>query len=406
VKLELIHCGFSRFEDLNPTNTLKELKITSPTDLQILCSLDGISKLEIQSGWSVELIFPRNFVDFELECVNFSKILTTDFRCAVPNERFRMTYYFPVEFTRFAEFQNYPAINLRNQNYHIFPSLPLFYGSDISLRRFCLSQWNNTVLTNVKTLHLSRCSSLIDIPEMPQVEVLSLERCPECKIVPVFQSLLNLKVQSCFGIRSVSFCPKMKEAGFGGCHNLCDIIACGHLTELTISFCGKIFLGDLSFLRFIPKLSLADVRLPKLIGVEREVSGQRKYLHVGSCFHLNDFSFCRNILELELYSLGNLYSCEGIMNIHHLTVRSCYYLTSSRGLRNITGSVSFSSCYKMTSLVDVLNIPEIEIIDCKSLADFGGLGNNQRLFIKGDENGLFKKQNPEIMKAIQQIILE
>jgi hypothetical protein len=97
------------------------------------------------------------------------------------------------------------------------------------------------------------------------------------------------------------------------------------------------------------------------------------------------------------------------MNIHHLIVDSCYCLTSSRGLRNITGSASFSYCNNMTSLVDAQNIPEIEIIGCRILGDFEGLGNNQKLVIKRDKSRRFErfqKQNPEIMKTIQQIVLE
>jgi hypothetical protein len=159
-------------------------------------------------------------------------------------------------------------------------------------------------LENVRKLELSFCSSLIDIPEMPRVEALLLECCHEIKIVPVLQSLLKLTVHSCHTIRSVSFCPKLKEVKFGNCNNLSDITACGHLTELAISRCEKIFLGDLGFLRFIPKLSLGNCGTTKLIGVEREVSGQRKCLHVGSSFQLNDFSFCRNIYKSYIISEG------------------------------------------------------------------------------------------------------
>jgi hypothetical protein len=92
VKLELIDCGFSRFEDLNPTNTLKELKIRSNKDLEVICFLDGISKLQIQSTRNIELLFPRNCIDFELACGSFSKILTTDFRFAIPNERLHIIF--------------------------------------------------------------------------------------------------------------------------------------------------------------------------------------------------------------------------------------------------------------------------------------------------------------------------
>jgi hypothetical protein len=62
----------------------------------------------------------------------------------------------------------------------------------------------------------------------------------------------------------------------------------------------------------------------------------------------------------------------------------------------------------MTSLVDVQNIPEIEIEYCPALKDFVGLGNNQKLVIKRDANrrfGKFREKNPEIMKTIQEIIL-
>jgi hypothetical protein len=196
VKLELINCGFSRFEDLNPTNTLKELTIASQTDLQILCSLDGILTLKFQSIRNIELLFPHNFINFELNCGRFSKLLTTDFQFAISNEKFKMTYNFPIGFTRFTEFQSYPVISLSNRDYYTFPSLPLFFGWDLTFHGFCLAHWNHMTLENVRKLQLLYCTSLIDLPEMPKLEVLSLHRCLECKMAPVLQSLLSLTVQS------------------------------------------------------------------------------------------------------------------------------------------------------------------------------------------------------------------
>jgi hypothetical protein len=213
---------------LNPTNTLKELKISSQKNLEILWSLEGISKLEISSTGNVDLLGPRNYVECELSCNSVINLHSSSFGFCAPNERLKPACYFPVDFTRFSEFQHYPAINLTNHRMNFSPPIPVLYGSDLTLAGFSLFHWNNMILESVKKLTLSRCTFLDKIPEMAQVTVLVLEFCNEFTVVPVLQSLNKLMVKSCNGIRLISFCPKLKYASFEYCPNLRDISLCSH----------------------------------------------------------------------------------------------------------------------------------------------------------------------------------
>jgi hypothetical protein len=66
VKLELIDCGFTRIEDLNPLKSLQDFKIIQKGDLTILCALDDIARIEISSNCDVQLTFPKNCLTIEL----------------------------------------------------------------------------------------------------------------------------------------------------------------------------------------------------------------------------------------------------------------------------------------------------------------------------------------------------
>jgi hypothetical protein len=120
---------------------------------------------------------------------------------------------------------------------------------------------------------------------------------------------------------------------------------------------------------------------------------------------LTDFSFCRNIYEVDLFGLHLITSCAEIMNIHFLKVRRCDNLTTSQGLRNITGSITFELCGSLVSLLDVQKIREVAILSCNCITDFSGLGNNEKLTIDGESHfETFQKDHPEISDTIGEVV--
>jgi hypothetical protein len=67
---------------------------------------------------------------------------------------------------------------------------------------------------------------------------------------------------------------------------------------------------------------------------------------------------------------------EGIKNIHHLKISSSSFRTT-KGLMNITGSLTLSGAWSLRSLEGVKNIPVVTITCATYLSDFTELGNHQ-----------------------------
>jgi hypothetical protein len=97
---------------------------------------------------------------------------------------------------------------------------------------------------------------------------------------------------------------------------------------------------------------------------------------------LNEFSFCQNIYSLELVKLSLLESCQGIGNIHNLTIQWCYKFTSTEGLGKVTGRLVLKDCCSLQILKDLKNIPKVEIQTCYQVSDFSGLGNHEFLLVR------------------------
>jgi hypothetical protein len=92
---------------------------------------------------------------------------------------------------------------------------------------------------------------------------------------------------------------------------------------------------------------------------DKKFIDEKRIVSISIFWSLKDFSFCKNIYKLNLSFLDGLISCENIMNIHHLEIYYCKNLTSSKGLKNITGSVTFQSCGALNSINNLQNIPVV-----------------------------------------------
>jgi hypothetical protein len=403
VKLELLHCGFITISEINPTKTLKELKIITAGHLNIPCSLDNISKIQLDCesfGVNNDVAFPKNCRNLELACDAPVQMRCFDsgFDGNQPYEKL-VCLGFCIEnhLTAFTILQRYPVIKL--ENYHDtvpFPSFPVLHSTEISLYRFSLTLWNSQTITGLKELNLEFCIDLITFPDMPEVEILFIDNCEEFTEIPSLRSLRKLTILDCPMVRSICYCPELKEANFDNCPRLDNLSSCKHANFLRIRSGSKTM--DLSPLAGIPSENM---------NLESPVN--RRALSIGSCPSLKVFIFCKNLYEVELFDLSGVITCKEIMNIHHLKIRYCRRFASTDGLRNITGSVLFEVCPALQRLFGMQNIPEIVLCGCDKIRDFSGLGNHEILTMKRSNLRYFiefQKENPDIFKTIQKLIIE
>jgi hypothetical protein len=247
-------------------------------------------------------------------------------------------------------------------------------------------------LLNLKELYLEEIEDLDILPNMPEVELVSLKFVSSFRFIPGLQSVKTLIVENCESLERIDFCPELEKANLMECFNLKDVSSCAHVQML--------------YLHIMKSLS-------SLKGIESYESSFIKDWRVVSILELPlllDFSFCRFIYFLDLDSLPGLVSCEGISNIHTLKITDCDGLTSTKGLRKIFGKLELRQCEFLVSLLDVQNIPEVGICDCADLVDFSGLGQNRIVRIGDLETTLsfrmFQEVNPTILETIQQLVLK
>jgi hypothetical protein len=413
VQLELINCSFILLSELNPTGSLKEFKLIPPSYVKITASLDNIPKIKIYSNSDVGFTFPRNCADLELRVriLRFQRGFCFDSK--FPHERLSITSRLHLDEKELEELNCYRAVKLHNRALEDSAPLqfPIFHGEELDLVRFSFSKWDQRTFSKLKILHLRKCTDLKELPDMPMVESLILEECTEFTIIPSLPSLKELEIADCPTLSHVAFCPRLEDAMFQDCVNL-SCVDCGKLDSLTIAGCFSI--ANIVSVLQTRHLDLFDMEFVSLDGIEGD--DDEKFVHerrevcISNFRSLKDFSFCKNIYDLNLSDLNGLISCDNIMNIHHLKVIDCVNLKSSKGLKNITGSVVFMSCEALTSIINLENIPEVEIIDCEHITDFSGLGNHHKLTLRGaDLLGVFqsfRKNHPKVMKTIEELIVQ
>jgi hypothetical protein len=124
-KLELHSCGFTEIENINPTETLNEFKISRCKSLVTLPSLSGINKLSIE--W-----LPLADLDIHSACKTLEfrtqQLISAQFlqRLSSPKEYLktlqvlRLSCLFPEEFETFNFIANIPVVELSHgsQEFH------------------------------------------------------------------------------------------------------------------------------------------------------------------------------------------------------------------------------------------------------------------------------------------------
>jgi hypothetical protein len=402
VRLELVECDFSVIENLNSTQTLKHLKIENPSgSVRILCSLDNVEHIEITSRfWDfLEMQFPKNCRDFELRFDSAKLKYNKDCdEVTVRTSDGNQSYERLVISCSFLEFDPrlveqwalYSVVEVKSScREGQFPSFPIPRGENISLTSFNLSSWNGNVLRNLKELVLLDITNLDISPEMPRVESVSLEKVSGLRILPGLPKLTTLVMKKCDSLERIDFCPKLEKAELWECSNLKDISSCAHVKALELVIMESL------------------TTLIGFKGNENTFVNDRREIALWDLTHLWDFSFCQYLYQLELSRLPELLSCEGISNIHNLEISQCHGLTSTAGLRSISGKIHIHNCDSLLSVLDLQNIPEVEIDNCRSLTDFSGLGHNKMVKIGSRETAKsfekFQEENPTIVESIEQL---
>jgi hypothetical protein len=393
-KLELLRCGFIDIPEVNPTATLKELKIITAGHLNMPCSLDNISKihLECKSFERNVVNFPKNCRNLELRCLARVEMRFSDspFDDNLAYEKLKCSGFSLVNCPTILILQRYPVIELENfYDRTPFPQFPVLHVREIVLRRFSLASWNSQTIINLKHLHFWRCTNLIKIPDMPQVETVVLELCNRFTEIPSLPSLQKLTLRSCVTVKNICYCPELKEADFDNCASLENFSSCRQVPSLRISRGSR----NADF------MSLEEIQ-------ESMDLVNKRALSIASFQSLRVFTFCKNIYQVELSYLDGLVDCKGIMNIHHLKITSCYSFVSTEGLQNIAGSVTIKSCYSLGCLTGLRNVPEVTLNVCDR-CDFTGLGNHEKLTVHGYLTAFkrFLKENPNIFKTIRNLII-
>jgi hypothetical protein len=140
VKLELIDCGFTRIEDLNPLKSLQDFKIIQKGDLTILCALDDIARIEISSNCDVQLTFPKNCLAIELCACRLNLQYNND--CSMNKtllyEQLSLKVeHWPLNLNPkiFDDWLLYPDVEFRNKDtdHGRYPLLPVHYGKILRL---------------------------------------------------------------------------------------------------------------------------------------------------------------------------------------------------------------------------------------------------------------------------------
>jgi hypothetical protein len=403
VKLSLVECGFSVIQNLNSSQTLKELKIENNYgSLKILCSLDNVDRIEISSpGYSSgSLVFPtkcRNF-HINLQCVELKYREVNDAEQSREDnhlfyEKLVICSAYLVFDPRLVDYWKlYSSIEVNCPHMkNGFPSFSVSCSEKISLTGFSLSSWNGSALLNLKELSLSRVVNLDILPEMHCLESVCLEDISSFRMIPGFPRLKKIIVNNCADLERIEFSPQLKELDLRRCPKIKDLSSCAHVKTLNLHQLDSL------------------TSLSEFNGNESSFINSRKEIIVCELRLLRDFSFCQYLYRLELIELRELVSCEGISNIHNLEICHCHALISTKGLRNILGKIRIDECYGLLSLLDLQNIPEVEICYCSEVIDFSGFGHNKSVRLVGDEivNSFetFQKKNSAIVETIEELTM-
>jgi len=341
------------------------LRIPSLTSIQ---SLGKCEELVIEGSSSTP---------FSQESFEFMKRMASNLKYL------RLSCFLSPQCNDFSLLQNIPKLEIITHaqptyqfyNNHFFPpsttppqfSFPLFYGKSLSLTRFDLSQWDlsrqndPTVFKNLRTLHFTLCSGLIDFPMMSGLVVLSLTSCYEIQSIPSLPLLQTLKMSSCDRLMTISpMQSHLKRIELTRCSSLKDLSFIPEITTLQyllIDDCKEI--KDISMLGKVPQLLIKSCNnvtsLDGLNGISLQVD--KRKIRLINLPGIKDYSSLHDIDYLSLVNMPNLNDCMGIHSINHLLIKECSSVISTSGLQDIRSSLTFHSCDQLKEVMNVEGIP-------------------------------------------------
>jgi hypothetical protein len=390
VETLVLHGGnFRRIENINPKKTLKSLQISFCHSLEFVLSLDDIPHISIYycRPWAPE--FPKNCQKFEYVSTKVSFQSLQDSLSSFGSKLLQLKLVGPFlcTFSDFSFCQNIPSVELTNTADGNTPAFPIVNCEDLSLSAFSLSSWNGQFMLSFTKLELANCRDLVYFPHMTNVRVVKITLCISLKSIPILAHLEWLEVQSCNELETVSFGPLLKSLKFRDCVKLLAVPALEpNLRFLNISQCWN--LKVIPNTRNISQLEIIEnFGITSLVGIQGDETNyleMKRTVSLTNLHSVQNFNFCQNIYQLSLHTVGrNLTTCEGIANIHILSITNCIHLNTTLGLNNITGSVTFDKCIALKALIGLKNIPKVHLIYCNAVSNFNGLGNNQLLHVTG-----------------------
>jgi hypothetical protein len=395
MKLEIIHCLFEFIPRWNEGNQLQSLVYHRNWKSNIISppSFEGISHIDINYWNNIDPhLFGNNrsFTCTSSEIVP-SQILhgTVMFRQLTS---LTLICNFPQNFTDFSSCSHIQFLSLKQRNGYSYSTkhlpFPIFYGQEITLRKFSLFSWNNGLLPNLRKCVLENCTELISFPEAPKTtDIAILNGCSPSSFPKEMPLLVRLKVTSCQKLTPLPYFPKLKEVNMKYCTR----------TEFngydTFSHVRSLVLEDwnlkninFSLLRKVKNLKLINCcffSLEGISGTNTLAETEKRSIIIkyrDYFFGCASYMSIHHIYRLELYNF-DITTLHGINNIHHLVVH-CPSLTTTDGLESVTGSLTLQ-CSTLLNLKDVKNIPIVRIINGQSINDISGLENHQEVHVCG-----------------------
>jgi hypothetical protein len=393
--LELNHCRFKEIVAWNSSKSLKTVTIRGCSPLSSIPALDDIPVVSITATTSLTHFQSKgnhkkfSFVGSTLDKESLQLISQPLFCNGLQALSLWCTFNIPdLSFC-----QNIPVVDLYNSSggyrNDLYPSLPLLNGEVLKLQHFSLGSWNGLRLSKVVKCELWYCIDLVDFPEMEALQSLKLQKCDHLVGIPSLSSLKDLWMTDCPKMKRVSYSPCLTKVSVERCQNFEDLSAFSHVQDVSLFNCDRVT-------SILPLQRVRSVTVRVCAGItdlERISNPQDDYLLAKRKITLSGVRVphqLQNIYHLVLERFATESPDLSLIgNVHHLEIRNCFSLTTTKGLHTVTGSLILERCPKLTSLVGLENIPEISISFCSSIFDFTGLGHHKKLTVRG--NSVFEK---------------
>jgi hypothetical protein len=422
-KLEVCCCQFEEIKTWNDGNPLQSLVylVSGHFSGPPIPTFKGISDVTINSWSQITPQSLGNHSSLTCNCLSASMPLEILHQPFLLQQLTSLTLEckFPVGYTDFSFCGQIQFLSLKQGRYYSYasptqncPSFPVFHGQEIRLRRFSLVSWNGECFKNLKKCFLEDCKDLIQFPSAPVVQELEFTSCADLVSLPEeLPFLSHLKVSSCSKFQTLFFNPRLQETGLQYCSgDFKDYQFLSHVKSLELQGCAGI--DNMFPFGKIKKLTIQSCAALSMEGIAGTPQYQdNRMIHFKNVTSLTNLHFCHHIYQLDLEGI-RLSSFKGIKNVHHLKI-SCSSLETTKGLENITGSLTIPSAWGLRSLEGVKNIPVVKISYGTYLNDFKGLGNHQELhmlrvpkFEKFLDQFRDKKEHSELFGSIEHLFVK